>query len=148
MEDGSPLGESAAQLIKLFGHSWEWVQTFGPVLGLSAQESESLVYLDSGNDSHWCGVFDEVDSFIIALSCSFFLEDDSWNIFVDPWGGKEHVSVLSSVFGRVLQINGLEFLDDWARWLVSSENTLSRCADLVGCFNQFFWEVFSFHVRI
>lgn len=145
LENSSPLGESATQLIELFGHGGKSVQTFGPVFTFCVQNAESLVDLDTWNDSHWGNVLDEVDSFIVALLGSFFLENDSWNELIDARRCEKHVSVSSSVFSCVLQVDSLEFLLNWSWWLISSQDTFSRGTDFMCSLNEFLWEILSFH---
>jgi len=46
----------------------------------------------------------------VELLGGFFVEDDTGDELFDAWGSEEHVSVLSSVFSIVLEIDTLEFL--------------------------------------
>jgi hypothetical protein len=54
-----------------------------------------------------------------SLVYGLFKHYDSANVFLDAWGGEKKISVGSSVFKSVLNIDRLEALTDCAGRLVS-----------------------------
>lgn len=91
---------------------------------------------------------DKVETVIVVLFGSFFLEDDTGNEFVEAWGTEKHVSVSSSVLSGVLEIDSLELFLDGPGGFVGGEDTFAGCADFVCGLDEFFGEVFRFHCMI
>lgn len=76
------------------------------------------------------------------------MEDDTGDEFVDTGRGQEHVSVLSSVFGSIFQVDGLELFEDGGGGFVSGEDAFAGGADFVCSLDEFLGVVVGLHVGL
>lgn len=75
------------------------------------------------------------------------MEDDTGDEFVDAGRSQEHVSVLSSVFGSIFQVDGLEFFEDGGGRFVGGEDTFAGGADFLCSLDEFLGVVGGLHGR-
>lgn len=113
LEDSSPFGESAAELIELSCHGRQLFKALSPVFFLSVvKDTQSFVDLDAGDNAQACNMLGEVNSVFGGLLGSFFVEDDARNVFFNARAEEEHFSVPPSVLFIVLKAERFELLFD------------------------------------
>jgi len=147
LEDSSPLGESATNVVEFLGSLGEVIETEsgGFVVG-SGDDGGTLVELNTGEDTLFLQEINELLAFLGGLRGGFFVEDDTRDVLFEVGGGEEEFSVSSSVFFVVFELDAVESLSDGTGGFISSEDTETTSGDSFGVFLKFSTEIFSLHV--
>lgn len=137
LENGSPLGESASEIVVLLAHGGEGVKSLGGALSVGGGNIlETLIDLDSGNDSLRFKVLDEVDTVLGLVGAGLLEHDNSRDVILDSLSGEQKFSVSSSILFTVLNSNRVESLLDGSSGFISSQDSLSWSNNLLSGFSQ------------
>jgi len=147
LEDSSPLGESATNVVEFLGSLGEVIETEsgGFFVGFG-DDGGTLVELNTGEDTLFLQEINELLAVLGGLLGGFFVEDDTRDVLFEIGGGEEEFSVSSSVFFVVFELDVVESLSDGTGGFISSEDTETTSGDSFGVFLEFSTEIFSLHV--
>lgn len=147
LEDSSPLGESATDVVEFLSSLGQVIKTEGSSFVVGAwDDSSSLIELNTWDNTLFLQEIDELLAILSGLSGGFFVEDNTGDVFLEIWGGEEEFSVSSSVFLVVFELDVIESLSDSSGGLIGGEDTETSSGDSFSGFLKFSSEVFALHV--
>ena len=102
LQDSSPFSKTATNSVEFLGHCIEGVESHSGSLIISSRKNlDSLVNLNSGEDTFLSKKLNEIGSARRVLLSSFRVEDNTGDMFLKSGSGEEQFSVCLSVYFSV-----------------------------------------------
>ena len=135
----APLAEAGAGLVELGDALDVVVEALGHLFTGSTdlEISETLIGLDTGDDSEGGTVGGEGLTVVHLLSEGLFMEDDTGDVLFDAFSTDEELAVLAAVFLSVGEVDAGEALGDGTDGFVSGEEALAGGGHLGDGFLEF-----------
>jgi hypothetical protein len=141
LEDTSPFGKSASLFVEGFASSSKSIKTLsGSLVGGSSHDDNTLVDLNSSQDTSASEVLDEVDSSGSVLAEGLLEHDDSTDVLLNSGSSEEKFSVGTGVLSDGLNTDSLESEPDGTGRLVSSKDSLTSSGDALSIFHKLGFE--------
>lgn len=113
LEDGSPLGESATQIVVFLAHGSQRIKSLGGRFSISSWDIlETLIDLNSGDNSLGFQILDEVNTILGLMIASFLEQDNSGDVLLKSLSSEQQFSISSSVLFSILNRDRIESLLD------------------------------------
>jgi len=149
LKDSSPLSESASEVVEFLSSLGKIVKAEGGGFVLSSwDDGGTSVELNTWDDILLLEEINELLAVLSGLLDGFFEKDNTGDVFLKVGGSEEKLSVASSVFFAVLELDGVESLSDGTGGFIGSEDTLATGSDLFSVSLKFLSEIFLLHLEL